>query len=475
MKKITLLLIIFTLTAFYGNAQFPIRIPKITKPKVEKTQRNETTNRNETRNESSQVNNAVSRNIPSAVSGENYDRQMVMDDAYTFFRAEVVKEYDSAERVQMDVGWYLKAGLRLMGTFPERSAFRVKVKQGGKQLADFRCEGDVETKAAHDKGRTASVRQKNPLLYDDYMKNNLYCFDKESVIKEVGELNVEVYFVNGDTDAEKLVRTYKIDVHKASNIRGNASKPQKAANDYYIQRHAESAVAFAYFNYGRDHNYYRNPVNSSQTSEARRTLYIHTSYSPEYRKYPPNNPYARCTLNGNRVDFSNYLRKDQVRTVNSTRNDVIGTYTDRLIPKYQRGNPYVDKVRFSDLIFQMPIYLGGREDTGDYLQIEKNPGNWECKIMANGETYRTFRWTVANGEIVPQSEQKSGNVNLFYDAALIDMDIPADGSKMDFRLKPLPNAGLFYGIPWTTAEGKKEAASVPTKGNLYEIPSNRQN
>ena len=468
MKKQILLLIILGLGANFAVAQFPIKIPKVSIPKIETPKTNEPQKSDETR----KINNPVKQNSPSRVSGKMYDRQMVMDDGFTYFQAEVVKKYDPAESAQLDIGWYLKASLRLLGTFPERSAFRLKVMQNGKQLADFRCEGDIKTKAEDERLRNDVIRQGNPLLYDDYISEDFSCHNKDAVIKEVGEMNVEVYFVNGDTDAEKLVRTYKIGVHKASNVRGNASKPQRDANSYYIQRHAESAVAFAFFVSG-ERNYYKDPVNRSNSAQYARTLYIYSSYSPEAGKNLPTNPFARCTVNGNRIDFSKYSNSDGVRIVNSSRSDIVGTYTDRLIPKYQRGNPYTDKVVFRDLVFQMPIFAGGNDPATNYLQIEDNPGDWECKIMANGETYRTFRWTVAGGEIVQHAEQTSGNVNLFYDAALIDMEIPAGGSGMDYRLTPMPNAGLFYGIPWKSAEGKKQAASVPTKGNPFEVPSNK--
>jgi hypothetical protein len=51
---------------------------------------------------------------------------------------------------------------------------------------------------------------------------------------------------------------------------------------------------------------------------------------------------------------------------------------------------------------------------------------------------------------------------------------PAGGSPMDKRLVPGESTakGLFYGIPWTSAEGKAIAAKVPKKGDAFSVPSN---
>ncbi len=98
--------------------------------------------------------------------------------------------------------------------------------------------------------------------------------------------------------------------------------------------------------------------------------------------------------------------------------------------------------------------------------------NWECSLRINGETLRTFRWqTGCNGLPVLHPEQASGNINLNYGGYLITAEVPAGGSPSDHRLLPLPNDGFFYGIPWTSAEGKATAVKVPTKGRPYHASS----
>jgi hypothetical protein len=153
----------------------------------------------------------------------------------------------------------------------------------------------------------------------------------------------------------------------------------------------------------------------------------------------------------------------------------IGIYTDRITAKYKnQGTPYKDWVEFVGLDFQLPLYTG-KTAFPSQTRIEDHPGQWECSIIGNGVTYRTFRWEVAGGRIVPHGEQQNGNVNLFHNSALIEMEIPTGGSPIDFRLMPMPEMGLFYGIPWTSAEGKKMAASVPKVGNAFHVPSDKAN
>jgi hypothetical protein len=122
---------------------------------------------------------------------------------------------------------------------------------------------------------------------------------------------------------------------------------------------------------------------------------------------------------------------------------------------------------------RFPLTWGRARDT-NRLALEDYPGSWECSLVNNGEVWRTWRWKVgADGKVEMHPEQKAG-VGLGYNTYLIDMEIPAGGSPMDKRLVPGESVakGLFYGIPWTSAEGKATAAKVPKKGEPFSLPSN---
>jgi len=69
--------------------------------------------------------------------------------------------------------------------------------------------------------------------------------------------------------------------------------------------------------------------------------------------------------------------------------------------------------------------------------------------------------------------EQRGNVNLYFNSFLVDMEIFAGGSPLDKRLTSDSAAkGFFYGQPWSSAEGKAMAARVPKKGNPYPVPPN---
>ena len=102
------------------------------------------------------------------------------------------------------------------------------------------------------------------------------------------------------------------------------------------------------------------------------------------------------------------------------------------------------------------------------------PGQWQCNWMSNGETWRAWRWIVGSDGMPIKHAEQNGNINLFYNSYLIDTEIPAGGSSLDKRIAPTSATdGLFYGQPWTTAEGKAMAAKVPTKGDAAPVPSNK--
>ncbi len=465
MKRNVVLFLLLSLSLVSANAQFPISIPKINLPKVEKPRPGNTP--------TTQTDPRTGTPSASAGSegGKSQNRQMVMDDGYTLFNAEPLGKFDNTLKRGVDIGWYLKSRLRILGTFPARSAFRIGLKKSGKQISSVRCEGDIYTKENDSYLSTPALRKDKDLNFEDFMITGFRCFDEKTVNKEIGKLDVEIYFIDGDTDAETLVRTYKIDVHRTSKVGGSPTNSYQDVSDYSIQRHAENAVAFIHLNRHRDSGYFgRNPA-AKDATKGEMNLIIYTSFAPAKAKIIPNNAFARCSVNGERVklpvDIVNF--KDNQHYYES------GDHSDRLAPQYKRGPAYLERVTFSGLTIGLPIETGKKVTFRPQFFLDEHPGKWECSVISNSVVYRTFRWEVgADGRIAPHAEQKNGNVNLFYNSFLIDMEVPAGGSPSDFRLIPMPNAGLFYGIPWTSSEGKAMAARMPKVGSPYETPSDKQ-
>jgi hypothetical protein len=233
MKKILYLAtIIISVCLVPISAQINITLPKIGLPKKE------------------DVTSKVKPGSNSAVQRSN--RQFVLDDGFTFFDAEPLQEYSAPARRQVGVGWHLRSYLRMFGTAPNRSGFNLVVSKSGKQLVKIRCEGTAYRKSEDPVPENRNVSE------DDYLIADwLGCEDKTKSIKDVGKLDVQVYYFDGDTDQEKLLRNYKIEVREATRVRGLATAPVVDVPHYYIQRHAETAAAILHVRPIRYPNYFR--------------------------------------------------------------------------------------------------------------------------------------------------------------------------------------------------------------------------
>lgn len=399
---------------------------------------------------------------PGQTAGANSsNRQMVIDDGFTFFDAEPLQEYSAAARRQVGVGWHLRSYLRMFGTVPNRSGFSLVVSKGGTQLTKIRCEGTAYRKDED------PVPENRRVPWDDYlMTNPLGCEKKTNAIKETGKLDVQVFFFDGDTDQEKLLRTYKIDVREATRVRGLATAPVVDVPHYYVQRHAETAAAILHVRPVRTTNYYRMAGDSDFNGE----VDIYFSISPKRQVDRLKHLSTRCSVNGTPLRFPGPTPYSDQADTRSMRWET-AIYTDRIGAEYKKANEYMDEVSFSQYRVRLPLLING-DAPNNRLGLRDRKGNWECSVRLDGEPVRTFRWTTgSNGLPVPHPEQASGNVNLHHDSYLIEAEVPAGGSFYDHRLLPLPNDGFFYGIPWRSAEGKAAAAKIPTKGSPYHTPS----
>lgn len=425
-----------------------IKIPKILKPKVNSPVETPQNPNPQTPNPSMPNDNRQTNKQPISQSGGNN-----IDDGFTWFEA--VSFQEPVNGVSTTLGWALKSTLRVMGEYPRRSAFKITVSKAGKSLATTRCEGYNEA---------SSYTSINYLW-------TLECFKKETAIKELGKFDVQITVINGDTDAETPLRNYKIEVLKADRITGPTMKPIQDAPQYYISRHAEAPVSILFQRPEGKYGYLGNSGNSKYRGTGGNEVEIYFSLSPSKAgagKEMYDN-YLRCTVDGKPLD----MQKDKVATTVERRYAQV--YSDRLGAQYKTsGTPYQEEIEFLWLRAELPFTFGTNAPDDYKTNFNNHPGKWECHLTNNGATLRTWRWTVLpNGMAVKHPEQ-NGNVNLFYNSYLIDTEIPAGGTLIDKRLAPVSLAeGLFYGLPWTTAEGKAMAGKVPTKGTLAPVPSNK--
>lgn len=426
----------------FAAAQFPkIKIPTVKMPTVPKVDK---------------AVPGIDKAVPGSVgtsAGKN--RQNVIDDGFTFFEATPVTEYNEKSSGNISKGWTLTANLRAFGTFPDNSGFKVVVAQGGKAFATYMCQGKTHRKAE------SPVRDVKNSPDDDSMSTETggTCGgSKDIFVKGPGKYDVNVFTTNGNDDSETAVRTYKIDVHEAKMIRpGKIVGP----SDFYIQRYAESPVAILYLRPGLGSGRVKADYHEKgQGTTLKGNVDIYFSIAKNENSNGAGFagvPYVRCSVNGQGVTFQN---KGEVKDA-SMRGDKAD---------YRRDGKPTEYIGFYSYWINLPINWRGNGTTGN-PDMESQTGEWKCDLRDGSTTVRTFKWTVG-GDGFPQQhpEQTSGNINLHWGAYLIDTAIPASGSSMDQRLMPMPDAGLFYGIPWKSAEGKKMAAGVPKVSDPYFMP-----
>lgn len=349
---------------------------------------------------------SVSAVFAAGTGGAN---AQVIDDSFTYFKADAV---NGPNRTYL---WNLIPEINIPGA-AKGSPLRIVLKKAGREVYSHTCPLA---------GRSGTQTQA--------------CYDRNASIGEVGVFDVEIYLDNGSTGNSKLARRYKVDVRKTTKEGGR--RPE-----FYIQRHADAAVAYLSKNF-------------------RNELFLNTVFSPveDYGATFGYTPITKCSVNGRSVDIQD--PRTAFRQANAR---VINGFSESFDAKkvIQR-----DTIRFDQMEIQLPLTLGAvvNPTVGygkGWVDVTKTPGKWQCDLIGDksNATFRTIRFEVAGGNIVPHPEQRSGNVNLDKDKWLIEMSIPAGGSEIDKRLLPSPESGLFYGIPWSTPEGKALAGTLPKKG-----------
>lgn len=380
-------------------------------------------------------------------------RQDIVDDGFTWFESFSTTEL-TGNNIPTATGWTLKYWVRVIGNYPNGSQLNFVVSKAGKQVFSTRCE-------------TAIYRNTNNALDESFMRT-AECWQSKSATKETGEFEVKVFTVNGDTKAEKLVRTYKIDVRAINRVQsgqGTGFEPPR----YIINRHNESAVAFIFLRPTGYIPYF--DVSERPDRSGENLIELHYSLSPSEEGIVPPHAEVACTVDGKSVPMPGPLPY-ATQAVSKYERFYQEIYQDRISPKYKAGIPFQDKIRFQMLKTSLPITWQKTRENRPALENYK--GNWQCTIGKDNVVWRTIRFKVgANGMPELHAEQR-GNINLGFNTFLVDMEIPAGGSFLDGRLNGV-STSLFYGQPWTSAEGKAMANRVPKKGNPFPVASNSPN
>lgn len=376
-------------------------------------------------------------------------RQDVVDDGFTWFESFATTEL-GANNVPVATGWTLKYWTRVIGNYPDGSGLRFVVSKGGREVFSTKCQ-------------TFVYRRRGADLDESFMRT-AECWLGKSATKETGEFDVRVFTVDGQTGAEKLVRIYKIDVRAINRVppgQGAGTEPPR----YIINRHNEAPVAFIFLRPTGYIPYLE--VSDRPERSGGNQVELHFSLSPSEQGVDPPHAEVACTAGGRPVAMPGPIPyATQATSMYERFHQEI--YQDRLAPKFKAGMPYEEKIRFQ--IIRMTLPLTWRRTNENRAAIDEYKGDWQCTIGKGDEVWRTIRFRVgANGMPEMHPEQR-GNINLGYNTFLVDFEIPTGGSLLDGRLNG-PSNSLFYGQPWSTAEGKSMAARVTRKGNAFPVSS----
>lgn len=379
-------------------------------------------------------------------------RQDVVDDGFTWFESFAVSENTGVNGAPVAMGWTLKYWVRVIGNYPNGSHLNFVVSKTGRQVFSTRCE-------------TANYRNDGSAMDESFIRT-AECWQGKSVTKETGEFEVKVYTINGDTKAEKLVRTYKIDVRAISRVPGGQAAGTEPPR-YVINRHNEAPVAFIFLRPTGYIPYFDVADRPDRSGE--NLIEFHYSLSPSEEGVVPPHGEVACTVDGKVVPMPGPLPY-ATQAVSKYEFFYQEIHQDRLSPKYKAGLPYEEKIRFQMLKTSLPITW--RKTRENRPALEDYKGNWACTFGKGNVIWRTIRFKVGTNGMPELHPEQRENVNLGYNTFLVDMEIPAGGSILDGRLTGA-STSFFYGQPWTTAEGKAMANRVPKKGNPFPIPSNQ--
>ncbi len=378
---------------------------------------------------------------------------IIIDDGFTFFTLHHKKDYVGGKPVSK--GWSLVSDLRMAGpSIPKRSGYKIVVKKAGQPFATTRCEGEIPAIPAHEVGRVVV-----PMLS--------HCYDDTQLVPGEGKFAVDVYFVNGDDDSERLARTYEIEVRKVDRVRGSATKPEPDAPEFYISRHGEVLSSILYLRPQSAPPYVNDSRADTFGSNMVEIVY-NTSTSDEGIGIGGSTSFVRCSVDGQRIE----LKDDKVRHYRPGYRYYQEIYTDRLAPEFKQGTPYKDEINFRQYFAVLPLTWGKQGVYQSYTRLEDHPGRWECIFKEGPQVVRSWRWTVSPGAIVAPHPEEGAGLTFFPGAHLVETEIPAGGSFIDRRIFPAAvQAGFMYGHKWQTAEGKAMAARVPAKGKPWPVPS----
>ena len=353
------------------------------------------------------------------------------DEGYTWFQAQnTIEPVNGSPR---NLGWNLAANLRAYGTAGQRSTFRLVLKQGTRGLGEVRCPA-----------RPSGVVSMTYVYADDCGTRPSEQVSAPMRLSATGPIQVEVRFVDGVTEQDSLLRTHTLQILQATGIRGNG---EPDAPNYYVNRNAETVTSLI--------EAAAAPVLPGVTGASSGHVGISFYMSPTEAATGQvlQGHQIRCRVDDQPVTLPNA----QLYGVAANEEAVTHTRPDPA----SSANPIREPVIYRR--YYAALALGVGAPNSALLPIREHPGAWVCDLRQNGQTFRTFRWTVQrDGTIAAHPEDAS--LSLAPGVHMIETVVPQDGG-MDARTDPAAvRAGGFYGHAWVSPQMRAVAGAVPAIG-----------
>ena len=320
--------------------------------------------------------------------------EMSFDRLFTWYELESHSSSNNGRPV--DDGYSIKAVYRMLGGAPSGSYFRIELRRGRRLLGQWRC----STNARH--GDSPSV-------------HTPFCHDRDQLFKQVGALEVSVYFGNGQTDEETLQTRDHIVVSKVTRVR---SATERDAPRYHVEYATEAQFGILE----------RADASSSFIPNARTysfnrlALVFVTKRAADMPRL--HNSVLRCSVDGARVGTMP-VNVGQLNTAAATETRMRGSTMVRRDHRY---------VRFR---LGLPIAWGdGLEHRNDIMPLRA--GQWSCEWRHEGQALRSFQFHVGSDlQLLPHASANLG-LRLPQPLTLVELTIPRraaiDAEDLDVRV-----------------------------------------
>ena len=359
------------------------------------------------------------------------------DDGFAYFR---LANHGTVSNNVPSADYTLFSYARILGEgIAQGSALKFVVKKGRRALHTFTCQGELTYR-----------HRMHPSNSPDGL-SVAACTDRGHRFDATGQLSVEVYFIDDETDQEHLAATHTLDVRL---LRQENHQGRPRPGHYFVNQHAFTAVAFI-DQLPVHHQHMFSAVRGNRGSGAGQNevlLHVHRS-----QQSSPGTLALRCSVNGERIQIpAHQVQSEQLSQHSSNATEVhrAGTSTEG------------DHMHWRRDILRLPLTWGDQENS-NLPKLDDHPGQWDCQLRDdNRRTFREFSFTVSDGVIQPHPEEATG-LHFPNGVHLVTIKVPADGPGDDRTDPRETRSGAFYGRRWQSSEARAMGGAIPRIGDAY--------